>query len=97
MNDTLGHVERANRFIARPRLERRSDGTLGWRPDYKSRAAVAGDVAYGQITDVVVKGSVTVVSAALLMQAEAPLTKILFGVTTVVLGAITLASLFEAV
>lgn len=88
-------IERA-RFVSRPHLERGMDGSLGWRPDYKSRSRLSSAVAYGQYADFGVKASVTAMSTALLLQATEPTAKIVFGITTVLLGVITVASAFEA-
>lgn len=99
--NTEGHLERAERFVNRPHLDRasflaRRDGMGLHTADYKSRNQLAKEVAYGQYADVGVKASLTVISATMLANAEAPLAKIVFGVTTVFLGLVTVASAFEA-
>lgn len=100
--NTMGHLERAERFVNRPEIDRsalfsRHEGaSLGWRTDYKSRAKIAGNIAYGQYTDFGVKASLTVISATMLANAEAPVSKIIFGITTVFLGVVAVASAFEA-
>ena len=83
-----GHIEHFGR-----RLDR--SASLGWRPDYKIRDRAVADVAYGQYADFGVKAGVSIVSAGLLIQAETPVEKILFGISTAILGAITLASAYE--
>ena len=83
----MGHVER---FVNRPRLE------LGWRPDFNIRNRTTADIAYGQYADLGLKAGVTAMSVGLLMQADTPTEKILFGISTAILGAIALASAYEA-
>lgn len=90
--NTMGHVER---FVNRPRLERGPNG-LGWRPDYNVRDRVTSDIAYGQYADFGLKAGVTAMSVGLLLQADTPTEKILFGLSTAVLGLIALASAYEA-
>lgn len=68
---------------------------LGWRPDYHSRDRMAANIAYGQYADFGVKASATALSVGLLVSADTPLEKVLFGISTAILGAITLASAYE--
>jgi len=84
-----GHIEHFGR-----RLDR--SASLGWRPDYKIRERVTSDIAYGQYADFGLKAGVTAMSVGLLMQANTPAQKILFGVSTAVLGLIALASAYES-
>lgn len=95
---TLGHVERVERYVNRPRIEMHRRGSeLGWRTDYKSNNKLAGDVAYGQWADLAVKGSLLAVSATLLIEATSPLQKIVFGIATTITGIVALASAFETI
>jgi hypothetical protein len=91
----MGHVERFERFVTRPRLERGPDGKLGWRPDYKSRSSVSSSIAYGQLTDFGVKTSLAAMSATLLLQSNDTVPKIIFFFSTVILGGVAIASAFE--
>ena len=97
MSETLGHAELVDRsqFFSRPKLTR-EENFLGWRPDYRARGPmVVRDAAYGQYADFGVKASASAMSVMLLLKAEQPLEKVIFGLTTAILSAVTLASAFE--
>lgn len=99
--NTVGHLERVERFVNRPQLDRaaflaRREGMGLHTVDYKKRTQLTSEVAYGQYADVGVKASLTVISAAMLADATNPIMKIVFGIITVGLGIVTVASAFEA-
>lgn len=77
VNSNVGHVE-----LARSRLARY------WSPG----GGLVRDLGYSRYADFGIKASLAAVSLTLLLNAETPVEKIVFGVTTTGLGVILIAS-----
>ena len=87
---SVGHVELAERWVNRPVLRPAYNRSLGAAPQW------VREVGSGDVADFAMKGSVLALSVGALTQAEAPLTKIIFGAAAAISGAVLLASIFEA-